>query len=247
MTRLASLIRGTAGSELLGLSPSGWAKGPASGRRACPWRCLVLAASGLALLALVFASASCRRGASPADRRKGQRQPTPRPLAREHRALGRPSARQASRRRPGTSHARDPILHPSAQFVRVRSDAGRTWVEYKLPTEGFGKYYDRVMPEHGWHKLRGILSNERTLCGGTWGGLYEKDGEHLFFEICGMTNYGYDSKRKKWFTHYCYDMTFRLEDGLQPVEVFGVNYRQNPVPRPRPSADPTYQPGLFGD
>lgn len=103
-------------------------------------------------------------------------------------------------------------------FLTKRVTAVHYW--YNDSMWDVASSYESLLPSLGWRKVRGLHPWEKTLCGGDWVGVYEKDGRMFKIHACGAQ--GLDPEvieqgHGQFLTYYFYR--------TRPESVLGKDYR----------------------
>jgi hypothetical protein len=174
-------------------------------------------------LAAAIPAASCRQRSGSRDRRDAQG--------------------TTSRAEPEPVLERTPLLHPAARFIRLGRHGSNLTVSYQFQIE-LGDYFPIALRKLGWHGVgTGDLAQDRCCGSNDSAWLHAKDHKRLELTVCGTSVDVHDPER---VTH-SYRAYFYLFDGLTPEEVFGRQYRQNPMPLPIPRKKGGLDDGLFSD
>ena len=85
-------------------------------------------------------------------------------------------------------------------------------------------FYQRALHRFGWRELRPVSFSERTLCGGDWGGVFEKNGLQFKLHCCGpweKLKAEQNGKVVEWFGQGYISFYFI---NTPPESVLGTNY-----------------------
>jgi hypothetical protein len=93
-----------------------------------------------------------------------------------------------------------------------RDITGITYITFETSSGRVHKYYQDKLSNEGWEKTKSLGKEDMTLCGGDWGGTYEKSGMKIKIHICGEENEGWS--KDIFFTFY----------NIEPEKVLGDNY-----------------------
>ncbi|MHB8142801.1 MAG: hypothetical protein ACYDGX_03940 [Thermoleophilia bacterium] len=82
------------------------------------------------------------------------------------------------------------FIFPGATLVAVDKRGNDTAVSYETYSGGVQNYYKNILKKFGWVQTGKLGAEDITLCGGDWGGIYEKGGVKFKLHICGPDDGG---------------------------------------------------------
>ncbi len=83
-------------------------------------------------------------------------------------------------------------------------------------------YYESLLPSLGWHKVHGFDPLEKTLCGGDWVGVFQKDGVMFKIHACGAQRLQPEIIAQGTGLF----LTYYFLPGTRPESILGEDYRR---------------------
>ncbi len=108
--------------------------------------------------------------------------------------------------------ASNSLIYPGAKLTAVKkNNDGTSSVGYETYGDNVQSFYAEQLKQLGWNKVAELGAADMTLCGGDWGGTYEKDGQKFKLHICGPDSGDF----QKDISFYFYN--------VEPEKVLGDN------------------------